>query len=107
MAEFKVFVGKYTEAMKARNGEAEKGDEREDEKWFEAYNMLTSMTEGISMADFGTGLKIFREHVIKIRMEPLIEKVMQRMASYKKDTQVKIGEYMQAEEKNPDLFNEV
>lgn len=40
-------------------------------------------------------------------MEPLIEKAMQRMSSYKKETQAKIGEYMMAEEKNPDLFNEV
>jgi hypothetical protein len=47
MAEFKVFVTKYNDAMKARNGEAEKGDEREDEKWYEAYNMINSNKEGM------------------------------------------------------------
>ena len=107
MAEFKVFVSKYNDAMKARNGEAEKGDEREDEKWYEAYNLLSPNKEGVSMVDFRTGRDMFREAMIKIRMEPLIEKAMQRMSSYKKETQAKIGEYMQAEEKNPDLFNEV
>lgn len=93
-AEFKVFVAKYTECMRARNGEAQKGDEREDEKWYEAYNMLSPNKEGISMMDFREGMKIFRQTVVKIRMEPLIEKALNRMESYKKETQAKIKEHM-------------
>lgn len=93
-AEFKVFAEKYTEASRARNGEAEKGDDRETEKWYEAYNMFSPNKEGLSMMDIRMGFKKFREIAIKIRMEPLLEKAMQRMSSYKKETQAKIGEYM-------------
>jgi hypothetical protein len=48
--------------------------------------MLSANKEGISMMDIGIGFKKFREILIKVRMEPLIDKAIKRMASYKKET---------------------
>jgi len=38
--------------MRKRLGECEKGDSIEDDKWYEAYNMLSPNREGVSMDDF-------------------------------------------------------
>lgn len=54
MREFKTFVKKHNENMKRRWGESVKGTEKEDEKWYNAYNMLSPMKEGVSMDDFMT-----------------------------------------------------
>jgi len=53
--EFKMFMVKNCENMKKRFGEAEKGPEEEDLRWYRCYNAITSSHDGISMADFKKG----------------------------------------------------
>jgi hypothetical protein len=55
MAKFKQFIVKTNDNARKRYGESEKGDEREDEMWFAAYNMITPGKEGVSMEDMKTG----------------------------------------------------
>ena len=59
--EFKVFVEKHNENMKKRLGQSEKGDEREDEKWFEAYNSINPSCMGVSLECFETGKDMIME----------------------------------------------
>jgi len=47
-AEFKSFACAITENGKRRYGECTKGGDIEDEKWYEAYNSITSKKDGIS-----------------------------------------------------------
>jgi len=53
--EFKVFAEKYNACMAKRWGESTKGDEREDEKWFEAYNTINPNTAGVTIECFREG----------------------------------------------------
>jgi hypothetical protein len=107
MAEFKVFVGKYTEAMKARNGEAEKGDEREDEKWFEAYNTINPNVNGISIECFREGREMIMTIMRRKGFEGLMDKALGRFQKFSKATQAKIMEAMKADEENPAMFKEM
>ena len=53
--EWKVFAEKYNSAMQKRWGESTKGDEREDERWFEAYNTINPNVQGVSIECFREG----------------------------------------------------
>jgi Ca2+-binding EF-hand superfamily protein len=106
-SEFKDFMCRNNENVKKRIGESAKGDDMEDDKWYEAYNMLNPNKEGVTMEDFKTAREIIRETMAKKVFEPLAKKAMMRMTKYKDETKAKIGEYMKAEEENPALFAEM
>jgi Ca2+-binding EF-hand superfamily protein len=106
-SEFKDFMCRNNENVKKRIGESAKGDDMEDDKWYEAYNMLNPNKEGVTMEDFKTAREIIRETMAKKVFEPLAKKAMARMTKYKDETKAKIGEYMKAEEENPALFAEM
>jgi hypothetical protein len=55
LTEFKVFAEKYNDAMTKRWGESTKGDEGEDEKWFEAYSTINGGVNGVSIECFREG----------------------------------------------------
>lgn len=82
---------KHNENMKKRLGESNKGDDNEDDKWYEAYNMLNPNKEGVTMEDFKEAREIIRELMAKKVFEPLAEKAMKRMSRYKPETKAKIG----------------
>jgi len=102
--EFKEFLRAHNDNMKKRLGQSNKGDDQEDDKWYEAYNMLSPNREGISMDDFACARDIIREIMIKKAFEGLAEKAVGRMMKYKPETRKKIMEAMQSEEKNPAMF---
>jgi len=106
-SEFKNFMCRNNENIKKRIGESAKGDDHEDDLWYEAYNMLNPNKEGVTMEDFKAAREIIREHMAMKVFEPLAKKAMQRMSRYKPETKAKIGEYMKAEEENPKLFAEM
>ena len=78
--------------MKKRLGESRKGDEREDEKWFAAYNSLNPMSPGISMEDFETGRDIIMGIMQRKSFMKLLGGFMERMRKYSKETQAKYRE---------------
>ena len=106
-SEFKNFMNRNNENIKRRIGESAKSDDHEDDKWYEAYNMLNPNKEGVTMEDFKAARDIIRETMAKKVFEPLAKKAVQRMSKYKDETKAKIGEYMKAEEENPALFAEM
>ena len=57
---------KANENNKKRYGESEKGDDKEDEMWYEAYNCLTPGKEGVSPDDMKQGRKIMMT-MMKVR----------------------------------------
>jgi hypothetical protein len=61
MREFKTFMKKNNANLMKRWGESVKGTDKEDEKWYNAYNMLTPSKEGVSMDDFYTAKDILRK----------------------------------------------
>lgn len=93
--------------MKRRWGESVKGTAKEDEKWYQAYNLLTPQTEGVSMDDFHTAKDILRKIMAMKQFEPLMKTGMERMMTYSKDTQAKMMEAFDAEAKNPALWDEL
>ena len=76
--EWKVFVEKYNACMQKRWGESTKGDEREDEKWFEAYNTINPNVNGISIECFREGREMIQEIMRRKGFEGLMEKALGR-----------------------------
>jgi hypothetical protein len=88
-------------------GESTLGDDHENNKWYDAYNLLTPTKEGVSMEDFRSSMEIIRNLIIRKTMEPLMREVFLRMRKFKKETMAKIQEEMSAEENNPELFKKL
>ena len=107
MREFKTFIKKNNENMKKRWGESVKGTEKEDEKWYQAYNMLSPMKEGVSMDDFMTAKDMLVKIMAFKQFEPLVAKMSETMKGYSKATQEKMMEAFTAEAKNPALWDEL
>ena len=86
MREFKTFAKKHNENMKRRWGESVKGTEKETEKWYQAYNMLSPMKEAVSMDDFMTANDMLVQIMAFKQFEPLVAKMSETMAGYSKAT---------------------
>jgi len=106
-SEFKNFMNRNNDNMKKRIGSDTKGDSTEDDKWYDAYNMLNPNYEGVKMEDFKTAQDIIMDLMVKKFFTVLAMKAMMRMTRYKPETKAKIAEYMRAEEENPALFAEM
>ena len=111
LSEFKTFMDKSCENRRKRFGEAIPHDDREKQEWYDAYNGINSDKEGVSMEDFMKGMGYVTKvmgSVAKMRagrtFYQLMGNALKRMASYKPETHAKIKEYMEAEEKNPELY---
>ena len=87
--EFKCFMEKNRDCMKARFGEATMPDEEEIMGWYMTYNTITPSCDGISQMDFKCGEQIMTELMGKYQVykcfEPLVESELFRMASYSKE----------------------
>lgn len=84
--EFKVFIEKYNSAMQKRWGESTKGDEREDEKWFEAYNTINPNINGVSIECFREGREMVQNIMRRKGFEALMEKALGRFQKFSKTT---------------------
>jgi len=105
--EFKTFMTKHNDNMKRHWGESTKGNAKEDERWYAAYNMLTPDCEGVSMEEFKCAKDIIRRIVCVKMFEPLLKCEMERMKKYSKSVQDKMMDAWTSEDKNPTLFAEM
>jgi hypothetical protein len=104
--EFKVFTTKNSEQMKKRFGEATTPSAEEVGKWYMAYNTITAGVDGVSQEDFKTGDEMLKRIFTAGAFQPLLATAMERMSKCKPETQAKMMEFFDAEEKNPALFAE-
>jgi hypothetical protein len=72
--------------MQKRWGESNKGDEREDEKWFEAYNIINPNVNGVSIECFREGREIIQNIMRRKGFEGLMDKAMGRFQKFSKAT---------------------
>jgi len=59
----------------------------ENEKWYKAYNCLTSDKDGVSLEDFKFGDMVMETIMMRMQFEPLVKKMLKRFMLYKPATQ--------------------
>ena len=106
-AEFKCCMCRQDENMRRRFGEWAGMDATVAECWYKCYNRVTCKKEGVSLEDFKFGDMVMKTLMVRCMFEPLVEAAMKRMAACQPATQAKMKQAMQAERKDPALFNQI